>query len=82
MDINVNDIKKYSSNKSYPLFNKAKQTEEYNLTSYPVIGNRHPFTFYENLDWLKGFLSYAKDNNINIEELFKEVYYSEHKNKK
>ena len=71
LDIEEKEIIKDINNDPYPIYNGAKLKEP---TRYPVIGNRHPLSFYENINWLDNFLSYARKNNIQEENILKEFF--------
>lgn len=75
LDIEEKEIIRDINNNPYPIYNGAKLKEP---IRYPVIGNRHPLSFYENINWLDNFLSYARKNNIQEENILKEFF--AHKN--
>ena len=81
LDIDKNEVKNNINNESYPISNVSKQKGP---NRYPIIGHRHPFSFYDNSDWLENFLSYARDNNIKDEDLLNEFlsFKKKDKNKK
>ena len=79
LDIDINEIRKCKRNESYPLYNKEKAIGQ---NKCPSNVRRHPLTFYENLDYLEEFFSYARSNNIKDADLVYELFTFKDKKKK
>ena len=79
LDIDINEIRTCKRNESYPLYNKEKAIGQ---NKCPSNVRRHPLTFYENLDYLEEFFSYARSNNIKDGDLVYELFTFKDKKKK